>query len=182
MQKELIELALAAIGILLVLFVLRRASIASRKAAITARERLGMEEEAPAKRVRKRARPGEEAAPTATAKPRAKPAIEPSEDVIDTGEVPEGDLAPADADATAAYKAGLAKTRGGFVARLGKLFGKKKIDATTLEELEEVLFTADIGPRAADRIFQAVKTGLSKTDLEAADKIWAKIRRTSREE
>ena len=58
---------------------------------------------------------------------------------------------PADAEARAAYKAGLAKTRGGFVARLGQLFGKKKIDADVLGELEEVLFTADIGPRAADQ-------------------------------
>jgi len=69
----------------------------------------------------------------------------------------------------------------GFVARIGKLFGKKKIDAQTLEELEEVLFTADIGPRAADRIFQSVKSGMSKADLEDADKIWTRIRQTSRE-
>ncbi|HET9626387.1 MAG TPA: signal recognition particle-docking protein FtsY, partial [Kofleriaceae bacterium] len=55
------------------------------------------------------------------------------------------------------------------------------IDAQTLDELEEVLFTADIGPRAADRIFQSVKTGLSKDDLEDPDKIWARIRQTSRE-
>ncbi|MGE5182138.1 MAG: signal recognition particle-docking protein FtsY, partial [Acidobacteriota bacterium] len=80
-----------------------------------------------------------------------------------------------------AYKAGLAKTRGGLMAKLGKFLGKKKIDAETLEGLEEALFTADIGPRAADRIFQSVKTGLSKTELEDADKIWDKIRDTSRQ-
>jgi len=84
-------------------------------------------------------------------------------------------------EATEAYKAGLAKTRGGFVARIGKLFGKKQIDAATVDELEEVLFTADIGPRAADRIFQAVKTGLSKSELEDADKIWSRIKHTSKE-
>ncbi len=84
-------------------------------------------------------------------------------------------------EATEAYKAGLAKTRGGFVARIGKLFGKKQIDAATVDELEEVLFTADIGPRAADRIFQAVKTGLSKTELESSDKIWDQIKKTSRD-
>jgi fused signal recognition particle receptor len=75
---------------------------------------------------------------------------------------------------------GLAKTRGGFVSRLGKLFGRKKIDAQTLDELEEVLFTADIGPRAADRIFQSVKAGLSKDDLTDAGKIWGQIRATSK--
>ena len=180
MQTELIQLAIAAVAILLVLFVLRRASIASRKRAVSARSRLGMEEAEAPKRIRKRPRPGEEAAP---AKPTAKPAGKPAavDEDEDRASIPDDAVAPADADATAAYKAGLAKTRGGFVARIGKLFGKKKIDATTLEELEEVLFTADIGPRAADRIFQSVKSGLSKSDLESADKIWAKIRRTSRE-
>ena len=87
----------------------------------------------------------------------------------------------ADEEARDAYKAGLAKTRGGFVAKLGKLFGKKKIDASTVDELEEVLFTADIGPRAADRIFQSVKSGLTKAELEDSDKIWAQIRRTSKD-
>ncbi|HEX8114073.1 MAG TPA: signal recognition particle-docking protein FtsY, partial [Kofleriaceae bacterium] len=90
--------------------------------------------------------------------------------------------APAvDREAREAYAAGLAKTRGGFVARLGKLFGKKKIDAQTIDELEEVLFTADIGPRAADRIFQAVKSGLSRDELEDPARIWDRIRKTSRD-
>ncbi|HEY0986778.1 MAG TPA: signal recognition particle-docking protein FtsY, partial [Kofleriaceae bacterium] len=51
----------------------------------------------------------------------------------------------------------------------------------TLDELEEVLFTADIGPRAADRIFQAVKAGLSRDDLTDAGKIWSRIRATSKD-
>ncbi len=161
---ELIKLAVAIVAIVLVIFVLRRASARSKaKGASTARTRLGQDEveEARPRRQRKRPRPGEPEKPV-----EAKPA-EPDE--------------PIDEESREAYKAGLAKTRGGFVARIGKLFGKKKIDAQTLEELEEVLFTADIGPRAADRIFQSVKSGLSKTDLEDADKIWAKIRQTSRE-
>ncbi len=87
---------------------------------------------------------------------------------------------PVDDAEKAAWSAGLAKTRsGGFVAKLGKIFGKKKIDADVLPQLEEVLFTADIGPRAADRIFEAVKKELSKDDLEDHRKIWAKIRETS---
>jgi fused signal recognition particle receptor len=88
-------------------------------------------------------------------------------------------VAAPSSDATDAYRAGLAKTRGGFVAKLGKLFGKKKIDEDVLPALEEVLFTADIGPRAADRIFESVKKSLSKDDLENADKIWDRIRWTS---
>ena len=169
--NELIQLGIAIVVIALVIFLLRRASARSKaKGAVTARERLGVDttEESRPRRERKRPRPGQ------PDKPRAKEP-EPEEYLP---EVPEGIV---DEDAAAAYKAGLAKTRGGFVAKLGKLFGKKKIDAATLDELEETLFTADIGPRAAERIFTSVKSGLSKNDLEDADKIWAQIRKTSRQ-
>jgi fused signal recognition particle receptor len=173
MQIELLELALAIVAIALVLTVLRRASARSKqRAPANVRERLGVEPEPSARprRERKRPRPGEPQRPKpGDARPAAaEPAGEPEAE------------APTDAEAREAYKAGLAKTRGGFVARLGKLFGRKKIDAQTLDELEEVLFTADIGPRAADRIFQAVKGGLSKDELDDAAKIWARIRTTSK--
>jgi fused signal recognition particle receptor len=159
---DILKLAIAMVLIVFVIFLLRRASAKSQAQAGSARERLGVEEEAP-QRVRRRPRPGQEAQPAPEVKP------EPAEEVV------------SDEESREAYKAGLAKTRGGFVAKLGKLFGKKKIDAATVDELEEVLFTADIGPRAADRIFQSVKKGLSKDDLEDADKIWAQIRKTSKE-
>jgi len=180
MQTELLELAGAMVGIALIMIVLRRASAKSREnAPATVRERLGVEPEPPTKprRERKRPRPGDALAPKPAepAEPdRAKAAAESKADAEPSG-------APVDAEARDAYKAGLAKTRGGFVARLGKLFGRKKIDAQTLDELEEVLFTADIGPRAADRIFQAVKGGLSKDELDDAGKIWARIRATSKD-
>jgi fused signal recognition particle receptor len=160
---DLIKLAIALVVIAFVVFLLRRASAKSQAQASSARERLGVEPEAAPKRVRRRPRPGQE----------AEPEPEPVRP-----EVPE---VVSDEEARDAYKAGLAKTRGGFVAKLGKLFGKKKIDEATVDELEEVLFTADIGPRAADRIFQSVKKGMSKNDLEDADKIWAQIRKTSKE-
>ena len=176
---ELIKLAIAVVAIVLVIFVLRRAAAKSRaKAPSSARDRLGVgpaEEAARPRRERKRPRPGEPAkAPQAAREAEAAAAAAEREAEV------EAEAPPTDAEAAAAYKAGLAKTRGGFVARLGKLFGKKKFDAQTLEELEEVLFTADIGPRAADRIFQSVKTGLSKDDLEDSEKIWKQIRKTSR--
>jgi len=167
---ELIKLGIAVVVIAVVIFLLRRASAKSKaKGAHTARERLGVPaEEARPKRARRRPRPGQPEKPQ-----EAEP--EPEEDIA---EIPE---APVDEDAAAAYKAGLAKTRGGFVAKLGKLFGKKKIDAATLDELEETLFTADIGPRAAERIFTSVKQGLSKNDLEDSEKIWQQIKKTSRQ-
>jgi fused signal recognition particle receptor len=171
MGFELLELAAALVAIALIMVVLRRVSAKSKqRAPQDVREILGVEPEADRpKRVRRTPRPG-----AAPAKPEpaaaAKPAPPPPEPVW-----------AGDAEAREAYKAGLAKTRGGFVARLGKLFGKKKIDAQTLDELEEVLLTADIGPRAADRIFQAVKSGLSKDELDDSAKIWARIRQTSRD-
>jgi len=162
-SDELIKLAIAAVVLVLVFLVLRRSAARTRERAASTRERLEAEE-AP-KRERKRPRPGQPEAPAKAPTPTR----------------PVRDEPPTDLEARDAYRAGLAKTRGGFVARLGKLFGKKKIDAATLDQLEEELFTADIGPRAADRIFQAVKSGLSKDDLEDADKIWARIRETSRD-
>ncbi|MGE0551252.1 MAG: signal recognition particle-docking protein FtsY [Kofleriaceae bacterium] len=180
MSTELIQLGVAIVVIVLILLVLRRASAKSKSQSASIRERLGVETEVERpKRVRKRPRPGQPEQPAAEeAQAEARDEDrEPSDEVGDD----HADEVPADPAARAAYQAGLAKTRGGFVAKLGKLFGKKKIDAETLDELEEVLFTADIGPRAAERIFQSVKTGLSKNDLENADKIWAKIRRTSRD-
>jgi fused signal recognition particle receptor len=150
-EKELIELAIALVVIALIMIVLRRASARSQKKA----------PETAKERLEAEARP-------APAKKAAAPEVEEEEEK------------PSD-ETTEAYKAGLAKTRGGFVARLGKLFGKKQIDAATVDELEEVLFTADIGPRAADRIFQSVKSGMSKQDLEDADKIWKQIKKTSKE-
>jgi len=168
MQTELIELVIALIAIGLIMIVLRRASLRSRtRSPESARERLGYDPDEQAQPQRRRRR--REAEAEAKRPPVAAPA---------QPQVPEE---PADADATAAYKAGLAKTRGGFVARLGKLFGKKKIDAETLDELEEVLFTADIGPRAADRIFQSVKGGLSRDELEDSSKIWTQIKLTSKQ-
>jgi len=180
MQMELLELALAIVVIGLIMVVLRRASARSRQRATSdVRARLGVEPEpdtAKPRRERKRPRAGDAtAAPAATS---AEPAE--ARDAARPAEAEAGAAAPVDAGARDAYKAGLAKTRGGFVARLGKLFGRKKIDAQTLDELEEVLFTADIGPRAADRIFQAVKSGLSKDELDDSAKIWSRIRATSK--
>jgi fused signal recognition particle receptor len=178
MPMELLELAAFLVALALILFVLRRASAKSKqRAPQNVREILGVEPDADRpKRVRRTPRPGAAPAAPEPARPaRAKPA-EAAAPARPAPAEPVGDL-----EAREAYKAGLAKTRGGFVAKLGKLFGRKRIDAQTLDELEEVLLTADIGPRAADRIFQSVKSGLSKDELDDSAKIWARIRATSKE-
>ncbi|MBK7194419.1 MAG: signal recognition particle-docking protein FtsY [Myxococcales bacterium] len=176
MVRELVTLVVVLSVVGLFILLLRRAGENSRsRSSKSVQERVvgtAAPERAPRERKRKRKpQPGG----------KRPPAPEPEEEEED-----EDDDAPApaareaaDDETTEAFKAGLAKTRGGFVAKLGKLFGKKKIDADVLPALEEVLFTADIGPRAADRIFESVKKGLGKDDLADAPKIWAKIRATS---
>jgi fused signal recognition particle receptor len=182
-------LALVVAGILV--WILRRASVKSlANKPQSVRERLGATPEATIGR-RRRARPdvattadgrlAEEVAAEEAARARGED-VEGDDDEADDEAEDEGERPdrPAPSEATTAFRSGLAKTRGtGFVAKLGKLFGKKKIDASILSELEEVLFTADIGPRAADNIFQAVKSSLSKNDLTDSDKVWEEIRKAS---
>ena len=165
MVREIVTLAIVLSVVVFVLWLIRRAGDKTRNRVHSVQERVvgpAVVERTP--RERKRQRRQDQRKP--------KPEPEPEDD-------DEAPAAPEDAEATAAYRAGLAKTRGGFVAKLGKLFGKKKIDADVLPELEEVLFTADIGPRAADRIFESVKKSLSKDELADAAKIWSRIRQTS---
>ncbi|MBK7534631.1 MAG: signal recognition particle-docking protein FtsY [Myxococcales bacterium] len=137
-----------------------------------------MEQAAPERQRRRRPKP-EAGAPAGADAAQASDASDES-DTSDASDASEPrDARASDSEDTKAYRAGLEKTRGGFVAKLGRLFGKKKIDASILSELEEVLFTADIGPRAADNIFQSVKAALSKDDLTDSDKVWAAIREAS---
>jgi fused signal recognition particle receptor len=80
-----------------------------------------------------------------------------------------------------ALRAGLEKTRGGFVSRIGGLLGRKEIDAALVDQLEEILFTADIGARTSAKLFEAVKASLSRNELKDADAVWTVIRRESEE-
>lgn len=83
------------------------------------------------------------------------------------------------AERKAALQKGLSKTRGGFVARLKGLFSRKTIDEDILDELEQVLFTADIGPKTADKLFQSIKSALSRDELADPDAVWKHIREQS---
>ena len=94
-----------------------------------------------------------------------------------SGAAPATDTTSDDLEEQRRLDAGLAKTRSsGFVSRLGKLFSRKKIDDSLLGELEEVLFTADIGPKTADRLLQAIKTALSKSELDDPSAVWDMLR------
>jgi fused signal recognition particle receptor len=80
--------------------------------------------------------------------------------------------------------AGLQRTRSGFVARLSGLLGSvggKQIDAQLVSEMEEVLFTADIGAKTASLLLEGVRQSLSRDELKSPEAVWAVIRKDSRE-
>lgn len=64
-------------------------------------------------------------------------------------------------------KAGLKKTTDGFVGRIDALvLGKKEIDADTLEELEEILITSDIGVKTTMELVRNLEQRLSRNELK----------------
>lgn len=52
----------------------------------------------------------------------------------------------------ARLKAGLSRTAGALSQNITGLFGKRKLDAAALEELEELLISADLGPAVAAKV------------------------------
>ncbi len=67
-------------------------------------------------------------------------------------------------------KIGLSKSRENLVGRIDTLLlGKKQIDADTLEELEEILITADIGVSTAVELIRTLEQRLKRNELQDAD-------------
>ena len=74
-------------------------------------------------------------------------------------------------------KKGLASTRGGFISRLAKLFGgKKAIDPELLEQLEELLITADVGVKTSTKILEKLRERLDRNELADTDRVWQALR------
>lgn len=74
---------------------------------------------------------------------------------------------------------GLSKTRTqGFMARLNGLFGggARQVDESVLGELEEVLFTADIGVKTAAALVEQARDKAKRNELGSADKLKGMIR------
>jgi fused signal recognition particle receptor len=69
------------------------------------------------------------------------------------------------------WRAGLARTRGGWVARLGTLLGTHRtLDQATLEELEALLFGADLGARTAESLLDAARAARDPSAVRVAMK------------
>jgi fused signal recognition particle receptor len=89
---------------------------------------------------------------------------------------------PAPARKGAALAPGLARTRGGFIARLGEVFaGKKQIDPSVVDEIEKVLLTADIGVRTSQKLLEEIRSSLSRRELADPDAVWTFLRRRATE-
>jgi len=81
------------------------------------------------------------------------------------------------ADQRERYNRGLARTRGGFVSKLARLFrSKPRISDDLIEELEMVLFTADIGTKTAQALLEQVTRELRKQQIADIDAVWGVIR------
>ena len=82
----------------------------------------------------------------------------------------------------AALSTGLARTRAGWVSRLGGLFtGKKEIDPALVDEIEKVLLTADIGVRTSQKLLEEIRGSLGKSELKDPGAIWGFLRKRAAE-
>src|SRR4030067_615762 len=69
-------------------------------------------------------------------------------------------------------KQGLSKTHQGFVEKIDKLFlGKKTIDQDLLDELESVLFAADLGVKTSTQLIEGVQQALKRGELKDPEKV-----------
>lgn len=68
-------------------------------------------------------------------------------------------------------KEGLTKTRKGLIKKVESLFTGRKIDEETLEELEEILITADVGTKAVGEIMASIREKAKKGEIKDADSL-----------
>ncbi|MBI2717814.1 MAG: signal recognition particle-docking protein FtsY [Rhizobiales bacterium] len=63
-------------------------------------------------------------------------------------------------------KDGLAKSSRSIAGSIGAIFTKRRLDAATLQDLEDVLLQADLGVTVSERIVKAVATGRYDREIE----------------
>jgi fused signal recognition particle receptor len=74
-------------------------------------------------------------------------------------------------------KLGLKRTKEGLVGRIDALvLGKKEIDADTLEELEEILITSDIGVKTTVELIRTLETRLGRNELKDGEALRAALK------
>ncbi len=96
-------------------------------------------------------------------------------ETVETLEVPVEDEEPV--NWFQRLRTGLTKTRTGFVGRLKKLvLGSTKIDDELLDDLEEMLFEADVGVRTTQELLDLLHTKVDDEDITDPQKIYEILR------
>lgn len=71
-------------------------------------------------------------------------------------------------------KSGLSRTHEGLIGRIDRLvLGKKEIDAETLDELEEILITADVGVAATLELIRGIEQRVKRNELRDGEALRA---------
>jgi fused signal recognition particle receptor len=74
-------------------------------------------------------------------------------------------------------RSGLSKTRNSFTGRLDRLvLGKKEITPDLLDELEEILFTSDIGVATTQELIDTVREKVARKELRDPEKLKLALR------
>jgi fused signal recognition particle receptor len=74
-------------------------------------------------------------------------------------------------------KQGLKRTKEGLVGRIDTLvLGRKEIDADTLEELEEILITSDIGVKTTVELIRTLESRLGRNELKDGEALRATLK------
>lgn len=74
-------------------------------------------------------------------------------------------------------KQGLSKTRSGLTGRLDRLFlGKKELSGDLLEQVEEILFTSDIGVATTQELIDLLQEKVARKELTDPEKLKAVLR------
>ncbi len=72
---------------------------------------------------------------------------------------------------------GLSKTRSAFAGKLDRLFlGRKELTDDLLDELEEILFTSDIGVATTQELINSVKEKVARKELRDPEKLKSILR------
>jgi fused signal recognition particle receptor len=106
------------------------------------------------------------AAPTPIPAAAPAPAPEPA-----PAPVVEAPAPPPPAPAPRPLRERLARTREALVGGLGRILGGKKVDAAVLDELEMLLFSADLGVKTAESLLQIVREKAAGGDADAVRRV-----------
>jgi fused signal recognition particle receptor len=68
-------------------------------------------------------------------------------------------------------KEGLSKTRKSFIEKVETIFTGRKIDESTLEELEEILIMSDVGTKASSEIMSAIREKAGTGEANDVDNV-----------